>query len=152
MNYYYSHIIDAELASNLRNETEASLYLRVVNFLIDYISIYCLSTLVGILVGYISATEYLFFNASQFTPFLDYVIFTSTLLVYFSTEYLFNGKSLGKFLTCTRVKCKTEHEISFKTYLLRSLWRLIPFEGLSFISGIDDGWHDQFSDTYVVFD
>lgn len=152
MAYYHNNIIDAELAWEGNVVTEAGLSLRFVNFLIDYLSIYCIATIVGVLVGYINSIEYLFFNSSQYSPFLDYVIFTSTLLVYFSTEYLFNGKSFGKFLTRTTVRHRLHSEITFNTYLLRTLWRLIPLEAISFIPGLGERWHDQFSDTYVTLD
>jgi uncharacterized RDD family membrane protein YckC len=152
MNYSFNQIIDADLAIDRRKEFLAPLYLRVANFLIDYLSIYCLSTGVGIGVGYLSSVQYLFFNANQFNPFWDFIIFTFTLFIYFSTEYLFNGKSLGKFLTQTTVKHRLEFELSFKTYILRTLWRLVPLELISFLPGVQEHWHDKFSDTYVVFD
>lgn len=152
MKYSLNHIIDSDLARSSRIEVEAPLYLRFVTFLIDYITIYCLSTLTGIFVGYISSEQYLFFNANQFNPFLDYVIFTSTLFVFYSTEYFFNGQSLGKFLTQTRVKHAYEQNISFKTYFLRCLWRLVPLEAISYLPGMDEHWHDKYSDSYVVFD
>lgn len=152
MNYSFHQIIDADLAIDRRKEFLAPLYLRAVNFLIDYLSIYCISTGVGIGVGYLTSVQYLFFNANQFNPFWDFIIFTVTLIVFFSTEYFFNGKSLGKFLTQTTVKHRLEFELSFKTYLLRTLWRLVPLELLSFLPGVQEHWHDKFSDTYVVFD
>jgi len=152
MDYYLKNILDVDLAWYRRDVTQASTYIRFVNFLIDYISIYCLATCVGIILGYISSIEYLFFNSHQFNPFLDYVIFTSTLLIFFSTEYFFNGKSLGKYLTQTRVIHSYKAEITFKTYLLRSLWRLIPLEFFSFMPGLEERFHDQYSDTQVIYD
>ncbi len=152
MDYNLNHIIDSDLARSSRIEIQAPLYLRCVSFLIDYLSIYCLATFAGVLVGYISSVQYLFFNANQFNPFFDFIIFNSTLLLFYSTEYLFNGKSFGKYLTQTRVKHKSEIQISFKTYLLRSIWRLVPIEAFSYLPGLNDNWHDKYSDTYVVFD
>jgi uncharacterized RDD family membrane protein YckC len=152
MERYYAEILDIDIGWHLRETVLTSRYIRLVNFMIDYLAIYCLATMVGIFVGYISATEYLFFNSHQFNPFLDYVIITSTSLLYFSTEYFFNGKSLGKFLTQTRVVHNIEPEISFKVYLLRSLWRLVPIDVLSFLPVHNDCWHDRFSDTRVVND
>lgn len=152
MKYSINQIIDADLALDRRKVFLAPLYLRAANFLIDYLSIYCLSTVFGIMVGYLTSIQYLFFNANQFNPFWDFIIFTFTLFVFYSTEYLFNGKSLGKFLTQTRVRHNVEMEISFKTYILRTLWRAMPLELISFMPGINEHWHDQFSDTCVVFD
>ncbi len=150
MERYYAEILDIDIGWHLRETVHADKYIRVVNFLIDYLSIYCLATLAGVFVGYISSTEYLFFNSHQFNPFLDYVIVTSVLLLYFSTEYFFNGKSLGKFLTQTRAVHNIDTEISFKVYLLRSLWRMVPIDLFSFLH--NDCWHDRFSDTRVIND
>jgi len=152
MERYFTQILDVELGWHLKETVLAEKYIRVVNFLIDYLSIYCLATLVGILVGYISSSEYLFFNSHQFNPFLDYVILTSTLLVYFSTEFFFNGKSFGKFLTRTKVVHNVDTEITFKVYLLRTLWRMMPIEIFSFLPFHNDCWHDRFSDTIVVYE
>ena len=152
MKRYYTQIIDIELGWHLSKTIQAEKYIRLANFLIDYLSIYCLATLVGIFVGYISSSEYLFFNSHQFNPFLDYVIVTSTLFVYFSSEFLFNGKTLGKYLTRTRVVHNLETEISFKVFLLRTLWRMIPIDVFSFLPSHNDCWHDRFSDTLVVYD
>jgi len=152
MERYYAEILDIDIGWHLKEKVQADKYIRLVNFLIDYITIYCLATIVGIFVGYISSMEYLFFNSHQYNPFLDYVILTSTLLIYFSTEYFFNGKSLGKFLTQTRVVHNVNAEISFKVYLLRSLWRLIPINLFSFLPIHNDCWHDRYSDTRVIYD
>ncbi len=152
MKYNFNDIIDANLALGQRKEITAPLHLRAANFLIDYLSIYCLSTAVGILVGYLTSVQYLFFNANQFNPFWDFIIFNFTLFVYFSTEYFFNGKSLGKFLTQTTVRHQYNVEISFKIYVLRTLWRLVPLELVSFLPGLNEHWHDKFSDTYVILD
>jgi len=148
----YSKILDLDLGWHKKDTSQAKLHLRLANFLIDYCCIYCLATFAGIAFGYISSVEYLFFNASQFNPFLDYVFFTSTLMVYFSSEYFFNGKSFSKFLTQTRVVHNLEPEITFKIYLLRTLWRLIPLEIFSFLPFLGDRWHDHFSETQVVND
>jgi len=150
MEKYYTEILDLDIGWHLRETVYAEKYIRIVNFLIDYLSIYCLATIVGICVGYISSSEYLFFNSHQFNPFLDYVIVTSTLIIYFSTEYLFNGKSLAKYLTQTRVVHNKNAEISFKVYLLRTLWRMVPIDLFSFLH--NDCWHDRFSNTRVIND
>jgi|GEM_PF-3514529 len=152
MDHYFTSIIDVDLKWYRKDYVEANIPIRFVNFLIDYLSIYCVATCVGIFVGYISSIEYLFFNSHQLNPFLDYVILSSTLMVYFSTEYFFNGKSFAKFLTQTRVVHNREAQISFKIYLLRSLWRLVPCEFLSFLPGLGERFHDQYSDTLVIYD
>lgn len=64
-------------------------------------------------------------------------------------EYCF-GKTPGKFITRTRVINIYGKKPAMDTLMIRTLSRFIPFEGFSCIGG--RGWHDKFSDTYVVDD
>jgi|GEM_PF-3034260 len=64
-------------------------------------------------------------------------------------EALF-GITPGKILSGTRVVDDESHIPQFKTIAIRSLCRMVPFEALSFLGS--RGWHDAWSDTYVVID
>ena len=71
---------------------------------------------------------------------------------YIVLEY-FWGKTLGKFLTKTRVVNEAGKQPSFWNIVGRSLCRFIPFEPFSFFGGGKPiGWHDSISKTYVVMD
>jgi uncharacterized RDD family membrane protein YckC len=37
-----------------------------------------------------------------------------------------------------------------KTLVIRTLCRFIPFEPFSFLGATPRGWHDTYSDTYVI--
>ncbi|PZR09226.1 MAG: RDD family protein [Flavobacterium psychrophilum] len=67
---------------------------------------------------------------------------------YFLFEWFFN-KSPAKFITATKVVSKHGGKPSLKEILIRSLCRLIPFDGLSYIFS-ETGWHDALSHTMVV--
>ncbi len=65
-------------------------------------------------------------------------------------EGLTRGKSLGKLITGTRVVNGDGSRISFKTALLRSLSRIVPFEPFSALGSPSYPWHDKWTHTYVV--
>lgn len=59
------------------------------------------------------------------------------------------GVTPGKFLTGGRVTDFYGGRIGFGKVLSRTFSRLVPFEAFSFL-GSGDGWHDQWSQTYVL--
>ena len=60
------------------------------------------------------------------------------------------GKTVGKFITKTRVVKADGSNPKPLDYLGRSFSRIIPFEALSFLGSEGRGWHDTISKTYVV--
>ncbi len=70
------------------------------------------------------------------------------LLYYLGLEAFFNGKTIGKLFTGTIVVNPNGETPDFTTLMGRSLFRLIPFDWLSFFGA--KGWHDQISGTLVV--
>lgn len=64
-------------------------------------------------------------------------------------EYYF-GKTPGKFLTKTKVVKKDGSKPTFINILGRNAARFIPFDAFSYLIS-ERGWHDQISDTYVVY-
>jgi uncharacterized RDD family membrane protein YckC len=70
-------------------------------------------------------------------------------LYYFLFEHFFQ-KTPGKFLTKTIVIDVYGKKPETRTLILRSLIRMVPFEPFSCLS--DRGWHDRWSETWVVLD
>ena len=64
-------------------------------------------------------------------------------------EYFFQ-KTPGKFLTKTKVIDAYGNRPEIGPLILRSIIRMVPFEALSCLS--DRGWHDTWSETFVVPD
>ncbi|SFS38841.1 RDD family protein [Zhouia amylolytica] len=87
---------------------------------------------------------------ANINPYLDMLI-TSVLfaLLYFLSEVIFKGRSIGKFITKTKVVDPYGNTPSLMGTFTRSASRLIPFNGLSFPMGAR-GWYDALSKTYVV--
>lgn len=67
-------------------------------------------------------------------------------------EGAFNGKTIGKYLTKTRALREDGSPLGWDKAFVRSLCRLIPFEGFSYLGSNLLGWHDTISKTMVVED
>jgi uncharacterized RDD family membrane protein YckC len=66
-------------------------------------------------------------------------------------EY-FTGKTIGKFITKTRVLTDGGQKPTLKTIIIRTLSRFIPFEMISCINERAHGWHNTLSKTIVLPD
>ncbi len=78
--------------------------------------------------------------------FLFYLIYVT---YYFLFEKLI-GATPGKLLTGTVVRNYDGSKPSFKRIFLRSILRLFPHDGLSFLCGVT-GLHDELSKTKLVY-
>lgn len=127
---------------------------RLGNFLIDYIIQYLLMTGFGYVIFFISemTASYGLYNLIiQNDSFLtNYIIGAFILILYYIINEGLTKRSLGKFITQTKVVMIDGSEPKFRDILIRTLCRLIPFEMLSFLGVNGKGWHDQLSNTYVV--
>ncbi|HSW97243.1 MAG TPA: RDD family protein [Candidatus Saccharimonadales bacterium] len=69
---------------------------------------------------------------------------------YFIFELIFS-KTPAKFLTKTKVVLKNGNKLTYKIIFLRTIIRLIPFEGITFLfSHHPVGLHDKVSGTLVI--
>ncbi|KQR92495.1 hypothetical protein ASG01_11290 [Chryseobacterium sp. Leaf180] len=85
------------------------------------------------------------FNESKLTLFL--LLFICRFLYYPFFEIVF-GSTPAKFLTESRVITSQATNPQSGNIFLRTLCRHIPFDAVSFFW--KTGWHDRFSETYVV--
>ncbi len=119
---------------------------RFANHIIDMVAYYILAIIVGILS--VAFTDTAAYNENNFL--VDLVLPILVLLSYYTgMEAMFDGKTIGKYLTGTRAIRLDGEPMDFKTAFVRSILRLVPFEAFSFL-GPGRGWHDQWSDTRVV--
>ncbi|MEH6407381.1 MAG: RDD family protein [Leeuwenhoekiella sp.] len=79
---------------------------------------------------------------------LIFCIFGSFISYYLIMEYKFQ-RTLGKFLTKTKVVTQTGSKPSLNDIFIRTLCRFIPFDRTSFIV-VKNGFHDSLSKTTVV--
>ncbi|MEI6142836.1 MAG: tetratricopeptide repeat protein, partial [Mariniphaga sp.] len=119
--------------------------IRLLNFIIDMIFIYfVISYGVGYALGYLGYGKYVLEH-----PYLFNIIVI--FIPYFFFEYFF-GKTLGKWLTGTRVVNSSGGKPTVWQILGRTASRFIPFESLTFLGKQKRGLHDTNSETYVVRD
>lgn len=81
--------------------------------------------------------------------YMAYFVSFLISFLYYSCWEAIAGVTVGKIFTSTRVVDEYGNKPDFKTTLLRSLCRFIPFNALSFLF-LEIGWHDNFSGTRVV--
>ncbi len=140
-----TEILDVE-SKGRQSFAHASKTKRFINFFIDTFIFYILVILLGVFMGlggvdYLIETYYLLFNL------LFYLFYVGT---YFVFEMYANGKTIGKYITSTRVVMEDGQPIQAKNILGRSFARLVPFEAFSFLFSEHTGWHDRWSGTQVV--
>jgi hypothetical protein len=72
------------------------------------------------------------------------------MLVYYPFFEGILGATPAKFLTANRVADELGRKPAFGYIMIRTFSRLVPFDALSFLG--DRGWHDSWSNTYVLND
>jgi uncharacterized RDD family membrane protein YckC len=127
---------------------------RFANYMVDLFFMYIFSAVIGGIVGFVlvfvGSTIYSGDNVFG-TMLLNYLIGFLSLITYYSLiEYFTGGRSIGKYITGTKVITLEGDKPDFKACLIRSLSRCIPFEAFSFFGSADSGWHDSISKTRVV--
>ena len=121
---------------------------RFAHYLIDFLlilGIHYLLTIAGI-AGLVGEDLYQSYgNGMRFQ--LNLMSYGITLLYYGVSEIAF-GTTLGKFVFGRSVIDEYAQKPKFSDTLLRTLFRLVPFETFSCLG--ERGWHDKWSKTYVV--
>lgn len=136
-------------------DNKASLGIRFAHLLIDRGIVYVLL----FLYGFFSALMYKFFDIQFFidTAYkarymnkLDNFILTSAVyfIYVFPMEYLTKGRTIGKYITGTKVLSSDGTQPTLQDYFIRNISRLVPFDSFSFFGY--NGWHDKWSNTRVI--
>ena len=126
---------------------------RFGDYLIDLVVYYVLCYVVGSIVGIIYGIA-----GVEVTTTVAYIISYPVLFLYYFIMENTCGKTVGKMILGLKVVDADGNQPSVGRIALRSLFRLVPFEGISFLfgngwekyGGLRWNWHDQWSKTYVV--
>lgn len=109
---------------------------RFANFIVDNITFYG-----AIMILTLVANE----------VFLEYpLLFYWFWFAYYWGMEALTGKTVGKFITRTRVVKLDGSRPSGVNILGRTLCRIIPFEAFSFLGTPGKGWHDSIPKIYVI--
>jgi uncharacterized RDD family membrane protein YckC len=132
----------------------ASKGLRFANFCIDYIVQIIFGIAIGAIIGIVSelSESYALYDVvvESESRLSDYIFGAFILIVYYLIIETLTGRSLGKYITKTKVVLYDGSKPTFNEILVRTLCRIIPFEQFSFFGEEGKGWHDSISKTYVV--
>ncbi|GAL69958.1 RDD family protein [Jejuia pallidilutea] len=147
-----------ESKNNFAEFELASTQQRLINYAIDSVFYFGFIIIFLTIIRYLSKMEGLSFLSglliSEEPNYLKSIFFgvITTTLFYLILEYLLKGKTIGKFITNTRAITNENEIMDFKSVLIRSICRRIPFDSFSFLGDVPRGWHDRISKTKVVFE
>ena len=134
------------------NVATVSIGKRFIHFVIDYLFVsFLLLPLLGALIGIVSALTGV--DRSSMNKILTsyrLLLGSGTMILYYILFEYFLNKTIGKFLTRSIVVTETDTKPSFKSCLLRTLIRFVPFEAFSILSSDSKMWHDKWTKTVVT--
>ncbi|GAB5558329.1 MAG: hypothetical protein SchgKO_25420 [Schleiferiaceae bacterium] len=133
--------IDEEIVNSEAQLFEVSKGKRFAHLIIDTIVFYVIFiAFTFATIGFVEDEGGILF---VFTPYLLWFLYYSLM------EHFF-GKTIGKFLTSSKVVDANGEKPTFGRAAGRTLARFIPFEAFTFLG--DNGLHDSLSKTRVVED
>ena len=134
-----------------KKTNEVVLMKRLINFIIDS----CVIAIFSFLTFYLFSIIYLNMQMHQINGKAEILRLDLLILLVFEIYYLFfeslTGKTIGKYITKTKVLKTDFSKPDFLHIILRTTIRLIPFDFLTFLSK-KNGWHDRFSSIIVIND
>ena len=140
------YILDAEELPEFELH-DASKFLRLANYILDYIAFLVSSVLFFLVAGFSMVS---LGGEVDDSAFMQSILFIGWYLGYFVlSEWLFKGRTIAKFITRTRVVKQSGYPITFMDALLRSLCRIIPLEPFAYLF-INKPWHDSLTNSRVV--
>lgn len=126
---------------------------RFLNFSIDLVFLYIIILSIGTTIVLIAeAVGEFAVSAWVETMSKGEIVLYSILimLLYYSLTEIYFSRTIAQLITKTVVVSKDGVKPDIKTLVIRTLSRFIPFEPFSFLGATPRGWHDIYSDTYVV--
>ncbi len=143
-------IEDATIEKEQKQQVDLNIagsVIRFLNYIIDFIVAYLLVLVVFIILG-IFITP---FANDILGAFLTLIIAFGTFLSYYAFMEIKFQKTVGKFITKTKVVKINGEKPNTSDIITRTLCRLIPIDGISYVF-VKNGIHDYLSKTKVVKD
>ena len=135
-------VIEEDEKKELINNNSANSSLRIINLLIDTTIVFILAIIVAFIIFPIDRPAN---NA------LSYLIGVGVYFLYYAIMEINYKKTVGKFITKTKVVKMNEEEPDNSDIITRTLCRFIPLDKVSFLF-TRFGFHDNFSNTKVISD
>ncbi|MDO7174239.1 RDD family protein [Mariniflexile sp. AS56] len=122
--------------------------IRFVNFIIDFFVWLILAFIISFIIGlFIPVTA----ESQGILTLFVYALFFGTFIAYYAILEIKFQKTIGKFVTKTKVVKMNGEKPENGDIITRSFCRLIPFDRISFLF-VKNGIHDYLSKTKVVKD
>jgi uncharacterized RDD family membrane protein YckC len=121
--------------------------IRFLHYIIDFIIAYLLILVIFIVLGlFINPTSNSFLG-----ELFTYITILGTFFAYYAIMEIKFQKTIGKFITKTKVVKIDGNKPAVSEILIRTICRLIPFDGISYLF-VKNGLHDYLSKTKVIKD
>ena len=137
----------------ITDDLYASQLQRFLNLCIDLMFIYIIVLSLGttIILVAMSSNNFELSNWVENLGILEIGFYSVVVafLYYYITEVYFS-RTIAKLITHTLVVNADGSKPSKKSFFIRTSCRFIPFEAFTFLNEFPRGWHDSFSQTYVV--
>ncbi|PWN63189.1 RDD family protein [Chryseobacterium oncorhynchi] len=136
---------------NVVEYNKASLWIRLANNFIDLTVIYIVNYLISIIFNFlykITSIEFFYFYSNGHILWSFLIGNFNYCLYYFLMENYLDGRTVSKYITGTKVISTDGTKPTTQQIIYRSLSRIVPFDGISFL-GVN-GWHDSWSYTRVI--
>ena len=119
---------------------------RFLNFIIDFFACLIIAFILSLILGF-------FINSSDglFIQLFAYLMFFGTFFAYYALMETKFQKTLGKFITKTKVVKMNGDKPENSDIIMRTFCRFIPFDRVTFLF-MKNGIHDFLSKTTVVKD
>lgn len=120
--------------------------IRFLNFLIDIIVWSVLATSVTFIIGiFIQPTD------QSMISLIAYILIFGTFIAYYAIMEIKFQKTIGKFVTKTKVVKVNGEKPTEGDIIIRTFCRFIPFDRFSYLFD-KNGFHDYLSKTQVIRD
>lgn len=136
---------------NVVEYNKASSLTRLANYFLDLIILYAVNYLLSILAYFlyeVTSVEFFYLYCNGNILWQLFIGNFNYFLYYFLMENNLNGRTVAKYITGTQVISTDGTKPTTQQIIYRSLSRIVPFDGLSFL-GVN-GWHDSWSETRVI--
>ncbi|GAB0155470.1 hypothetical protein CHRYSEOSP005_07310 [Chryseobacterium sp. Alg-005] len=133
-------------------DNRASTGIRFSNYIIDSIVLIIVNMILSFIALFLyEITALTFFDFYNNGGLLWEIVSGNIIcaIYYYLWERFSDGRTVGKYLTNTKVISTDGLQPSAQQILYRSLSRIVPFDAISFLGG-GNGWHDSWSDTRVI--
>lgn len=139
--------LQRKLADKKTFETNTvSVWKRAIHFIVDTLAFIIMGLLLAMIIG-------IFFDAALPSDlgFLGYLYMFMVYFIYYTFMESKYQKTIGKFITKTKVVTLNGSRPTSADITRRTLLRLTPFDRISFLF-TPNGFHDKLSDTRVIND